>query len=335
MSREDEELDYGVDPQENHVALITLFETKWKPLEYEHTEDHFVEKVAEFIEKHAGKDIYKGLDLTGLDDDKPLLQRIPLKPLRSRGPISLDQLFQRRCDLIRWLMHTYSEIHKPKSGDDGYPETIIEMVLKRTKRPNAPPEFQRFIQFFIHNYPKQTADLLRFEQAEAAEHGNNNRDPLIHQLLRTRDPELPHSSGLIALLRFLDADTVLELDHEENTVLHIATKYDCLCDESDEAQSELLESIEILLSKAPGALKSVNKEGQSPYQYRITTYEQLAAKVPNDDQKLPLSNDPIASLLKDRYMHFGDRRDTIRYLHGDVQGRYYRHELFYTSRSLL
>jgi len=72
-------------------------------------------------------------------------------------------------------------------------------------------------------------------------------------------------------------------------------------------------------------LKETNKKSLSPYQHRVATFQECddkkLDKKQEDCRKVPLQDDPVAMLLKDKYMHLDNRDETIKYLHGDSQGK--------------
>ena len=238
---------------------------------------------------------------------------------------SQSAMVQRR-DLFRWLMTEYPELYKE---EDETGMTVLSWTIQRASRKiqekgkvGIKPEIQYanmyFVKFFVGEFPKETSVLLRKEPA------------LLHQLL----PMVRGDGSCLKLLRYLDKDTVLLRDDKGNTVLHLAAQYQYMCNEHAASKGPMKELIGILLSKCPEALTATNTDSLSPYQHRVATFRKHNSHlIPEGCREVPLQGDPIALLLKDRYMHLDNREETIKYLHGDSQGKYGRAPTITNSRA--
>lgn len=318
-----EEFEDDFDPGVIHKSILDHFDKTWTPLA--HDDPDYYKKVTAFISKHEKDEDLKGLNMRDTEG-KTLLQRIltaPAPKLKGQSQTRRDT-FDRRRDLFKWLMETHKDLYKgePESenmGYSGYSLSVFELVIQRLNNGRLKADIRKdgrqFVEFFVQNYPKQTASLLKIDAATGDK--RIHKLALIHQLL----PMLSSTRNLgsLALLHHLDRETVLQRDLDDNTVLHLASAYGYLCDESKSSQLQLLESIKKLLEICEEALRCTNSEGQSPYQYRVATYK--TPKLPNsqDETKLTVLEDQIAQYLKERYMHFDKRDEIIKYLHGDVQ----------------
>jgi hypothetical protein len=210
----------------------------------------------------------------------------------------LTKLTPARSSLFKWLMETYPTLYlRP----DEHGLSVLAAAARRKQ--------DSFLKFFVRGFPEQTAELIK-----------SDRD-LMHKLLpivMDVDSEL--------LFNCLDKDTMLHRDEAQNTVLHIASRYD----RGMRPLEPQLKLIEHLIRFCPEALTKVNKAMQSPYQYRITSYldgnsasnSGTSDSAQEDHSDLqPLHDDPIAMLLKGNIMHLKERDETIRLLHGAVQGQ--------------
>lgn len=107
-------------------------------------------------------------------------------------------------------------------------------------------------------------------------------------------------------------DIVKAQDEKGNTLLHMAVQFR----KNWTATISQKHLVEHFLEACPQALTVLNKAGQSPYQYHVASLPQ--------DQSSPLDGDQesetISFLLKNHYMRFEQRHDTIKFLYGDNQG---------------
>lgn len=293
---------------------MKLFDTSWQPLALD--EPDWYEKVTTFIEQGINPETTDelGLNLAGPDGKTFLFLILTVAAPKLKRQVQASRItFQQRRDLFRWLMCKYPTLYRDGAEHLGY--SIFEMVIQRAERihKDVRENDRLFIEFFMTNYPEQASTLLN---ADAAKEGAKGI-PLVHQLLPMMKAK--KSLGSLSLLHHLDKLTILQRDQSGNTVFHLAVAYNFMCDEGTPSQNQLLKGIQSMLERCEDALRCTNRQGQSPYQYRVDTYGQM--RLANSVEKgLPLADDPIAQYLKDRYMHFEKRDEIIKYLHGVVQG---------------
>lgn len=110
----------------------------------------------------------------------------------------------------------------------------------------------------------------------------------------------------------LKNDIVKAQDEKGNTLLHIAVRFR----NNWMAAISQKDLVEHFLEACPQALRILNKAGQSPYQHYVASLPQ--------DYNLTLDGNQesktIGFLLKNHYMRFEQRNDTIKFLYGDNQG---------------
>ncbi|KAF8544885.1 hypothetical protein BDD12DRAFT_373383 [Trichophaea hybrida] len=284
-----------------HRDILRLFDGRgWKPLEANVDPK---DEVLALINKSAERAMLRNsLNKYGLER-RTLLHTI----LTAKSQSAMTQ----RRDLFRWLMAEYPELYKEEE-ETGM--TVLSWAIQRASREirkdgkaGIKPEIQQanmyFVKFFVGEFPEQTSELLRKETS------------LIHQLL----PMIRGNDSCLKLLYYLDRDTVMLQDSKGNTVLHLAVEYKYMCNEDPTSRLKMKELIKILLNKCPDALIATNDASLSPYQHRVATFRKCSGKGPESCRDVPLQGDPIALLLKDRYMHLENREETIKYLHGDSQ----------------
>lgn len=306
------------DPTERYRSLLQLFDTHkaWKPAEP--GEDWYA-AVTKFLARHPK--LCKRLDETD-DEGKTLLHMIVTQPRRRKNALSNLKPFDRRRDFFKWVMREVPELYK--TMDEGTGSTVLSLATNRVGRPMIKEELKNesreFIEFFVELYPKETAELLKDVDVDNSKMKQLQLH-LVHELLPILQDRRSNLSR--SLLGYLDKNTIMNRDRDGNTVLHLASRYHFMCDESPESHKELRQGIKKLLEVCPEALTSLNYARESPYQYRVSTYKAYSKSKSEivDSAKLPLPDDSIAQLLKDKYMHLLQRDETIKYLHGDVQGR--------------
>ncbi|KAF8244126.1 hypothetical protein K440DRAFT_610568 [Wilcoxina mikolae CBS 423.85] len=228
-------------------------------------------------------------------DGRTLLHKI----FSQTGP----KKFGERRILCKWIMSRYPELYR-ETQDDG--RTILHIAAQKFN-----DGINDRVTFFIQEFTQQTSVLLL-------------NSKLIHQIM----PHIRKCDGkLVAIILGLPEDAEedsnppanVHLDDEHgNSVLHLAARYDH--HDSPEAIQTQLRLVETVLKSCPNALKQRNKDGHSPYQYRLDTYFNHFPRAKDSDD-IPLHDDKIAMFLKDKIMHIQDRDQTIRLLHGDVQER--------------
>jgi hypothetical protein len=322
-----------------------LFDGKgWKLLE-ENVDPKYAKDAVLAVINKCDKKATNSLNKPG-NDGRTLLHTI----LTAKSQSAMTK----RRDLFRWLMERYPELYneedesgmtvlswaiqranrKPQESDKkGIKEEVLSGQQPEPRRVNEKPLLRQkdiqqanlyFVNFFAGEFPAETSKLLRKEPG------------LVHQLL----PMIKGNDNCLKLLRHLDRDTVmLKDDKEGNTVLHRAVEYEYMCNEKSVSKERMKELIGVMLNnckcpdelkgkndcKCPDPLKETNKKSLSPYQHRVATFQECddkkLDKKQEDCRKVPLQDDPVAMLLKDKYMHLDNRDETIKYLHGDSQGK--------------
>ena len=315
---------------ERFAKLLKMFDSdpKWIPVT--EGQDCFAE-VSRFLKPYPT--LCTRLD--GSDEnDYTLLDLLFITRRKKVKQFSDIPQFDRRRDFFKWVMNKKKDLYQ--RNDSGF--TILGLAIHRARegmnqlKAELREEAREFIEFFVDEYPSQTAVLLRTTDTH-----------LLHELLYIVPKQYRRS-----LIGSLDKDTVMKQDADGNTVLHLASKYQFMC-EHDElespAQLQLVERITRLLEVCPDALTTLNKRNQSPYQYRVSTYyeheKQLGRAV--DRSQMPLPDDKIAQLFKERYIRLvsdergmqlvGDgqetpqagvrqfsRQEILKYLHGNFRG---------------
>jgi hypothetical protein len=253
--------------------------------------------VEEFICRQSLQ-VRQNLDRKGTDG-RTLLHKI----FSQTGP----KKFEQRRILCSWVMRKYPELYQKQQDDR---RTILHIVAQQ-------PKFSDRVSFFINEFPQQTSVLLL-------------NSKLIHQIMpHIRECKAERVRIMLGLPESIGEDsnppaTKFLDDEHGNSVLHLAVLYER--HESPEAIQTQLQLVEMVLKSCPDALKQRNRDGHSPYQYRINSYYKQHPHAREHDD-IPLRDDKIAMFLKDRIMHIQDRDQTIRLLHGDVQGKYPRIQL--------
>lgn len=303
---------------------------------------------------------YKNLDTVILEGNTILNLILTYK--RKKNPQARLNSFVQRRDFFRWVMEEYKDLYNQTKRDDGYSvlDLAIQRTKRVNLAEGLMQDTHEYIELFVEMYPKKTAELLKpitgknTWQTQLIHELMTILLPeirLVHEvkvhpgeLLPCEIPcNLPRGGSTAprpatssttlskrkslarSLLADLDETTVMQQDQDGNTVLHLAVGYHAMSDGDSKSDAELLLGIEKLAKICPEALRVVNKAKESPYQYRVSTYYKTQDKPqdePHESSKLPLSDDMVTQFLKDIYMHFPLHDETIRYLHGDVQGNY-------------
>jgi hypothetical protein len=244
-----------------------------------------LEDVSSFMESNSG--FAECLDKQDSDEGRSLLHTI-----------ARPQTFEKRKLLFKWLMKTFPELYLLEDHNAG--RTVLSGAIRQKQENRKRPQF---VKFFVQEFPEEAAKLVREEKT------------LIHDLLPLA------GSCARALLPHLSPETMMEKDSKGNTILHLASRYNHIYNEESDRTEEQLQFIEELIKRCPESLKATNKAGESAYQHRVTTYRLSNPNIEESDFRRPLHADRITNLLKDHYMHMEHRDDTIRLLHGSVQGK--------------
>ena len=147
---------------------------------------------------------------------------------------------------------------------------------------------------------------------------------LIHRLLlRICSPT--NNLGLECVTKLLPelSNKPLEgKDSDGNTVLHIMARYKFVCDESEPARDELLQVIKGLVQKHPASIAELNHNFESPYIYRIKTYQRTKRQLEQTITVHELQEDPIAFYLREQCIRNYERERALELLYApEDEGR--------------
>lgn len=207
--------------------------------------------------------------------------------------------------VFKWLMERYPTLYKVED-DLGW--TVLASAAKtrigRTYQAS-------FVEFFVREFPTQTAELI------------NLNVPLLHLMgSAIMDADCPE-----LLFDHLNKQTMLYNDKYGNTFLHIVVRYNLRLELG--RLGKQLKLIERIIDVCPESLSAANKAGQSPYRYRISTFynqgntrkDKEFPTLATQDNLQPLKDDPISFFLKYKIMQLINPDLTTQLLYGVVQGQ--------------
>lgn len=265
-------------------------------------------KITRYCDLH-GKPGHEFLDwIDNIDRGNPKIKQSLDKPLDAypggtllhgivRGPHQkIEQVigrFQRRYELLRWLLESYPELYAERDHED---HTVLEEAMLKFHSPKL-NGVNPFVEYFVREFPAETAQQLNRTEDD----GNSLKAPIFLLIPMVCGPDIEGNGCLGALLPYVTETTLRQTDENRNTVLHLAARYKYACDETPDSQELLKRQIENLVNTHPDIICALNKDKESPYLHRVNSAREYITQ--NGGDLLTHKSDVITDFLKDRCMH--------------------------------
>ncbi|KAI5792576.1 hypothetical protein DFH27DRAFT_192777 [Peziza echinospora] len=251
----------------------------------------------------------------------------------------VHQSYEKRGKLLEYVLDHHGSLYR-KSGAIDYETPVLLRALWKVKfLPLVAAEDPEslytnpFLQLLVTKDPEDSAKQLDPLYWTSGGHRGGPKEAdvpkHIHDLLpRICSPDTVGLECASQLFPRLGTRLMALPDADGNTLLHIAARYRCVSDESEDAQIELLKVLKSIIKKYSGSVGKLNKNSESPYLHRVHTYQKATGA---SKEFIPM--DIVTRYLKHLCIRLFEPAETLKLIYAEDDEKREQQARFYLNLS--